>query len=101
VIFMQNFGAVQTYSAHEQVGLYAGAAILVGGASIKRATNGQAGKQTKAKLLEVVLEAMATPAPTAEPTAVPTPVPTPEPTPEPTPQASATPETIRRWFPAP
>jgi simple sugar transport system permease protein len=42
VIFMQNFGAVQTYSAHEQVGLYAGAAILVGGASIKRATNGQA-----------------------------------------------------------
>ena len=42
VIFMQNFGAVQTYSAHEQVGLYAGAAILVGGASISRATNGQA-----------------------------------------------------------
>jgi simple sugar transport system permease protein len=42
VVFMQNFGAVQTYSAHEQVGLYAGAAILVGGASIKRATNGQA-----------------------------------------------------------
>lgn len=42
VIFMQNFGAVQTYSAHEQVGLYAGAAILVGGATIVRATNGQA-----------------------------------------------------------
>lgn len=42
VIFMQNFGAMQTYSAHEQVGLYAGAAILVGGASIVRATNGQA-----------------------------------------------------------
>ena len=42
LIFMQNFGQVQTYSAHEQVGLYAGAAILVGGASIMRATNGQA-----------------------------------------------------------
>lgn len=42
VIFMQNFGAMQTYSAHEQVGLYAGAAILVGGASIVRATNAQA-----------------------------------------------------------
>ncbi|MCL1965098.1 MAG: ABC transporter permease [Firmicutes bacterium] len=42
VIYMQNFGVVQTYSAHEQVGLYAGAAILVGGASIVRATNGQA-----------------------------------------------------------
>lgn len=42
VIFMQNFGSMQTYSAHEQVGLYAGAAILVGGASLVRATNGQA-----------------------------------------------------------
>ncbi len=42
VIFMQSFGTVQTYSAHEQVGLYAGAAILVGGASIVRATNKQA-----------------------------------------------------------
>ncbi len=42
VIFIQNFGQLQTYSAHEQVGLYAGAAILVGGASIKRATNSQA-----------------------------------------------------------
>ena len=35
-------GSFQTYGAHEQVGLYAGAAILVGGASIKKATNGQA-----------------------------------------------------------
>ena len=42
VIFLQNFGAMQTYNAHEQVGLYAGAAILVGGASIVRATNAQA-----------------------------------------------------------
>jgi len=42
LIFVQNFGVFQTYGAHEQVGLYAGAAILVGGASIIRATNLQA-----------------------------------------------------------
>ena len=42
IIFIQNLGTLQTYSAHEMVGLYAGAAILVGGASISRATNGQA-----------------------------------------------------------
>ena len=42
LIFVQNMGSFQTYGAHEQVGLYAGAAILVGGASIKRATNKQA-----------------------------------------------------------
>lgn len=44
IIFMQSegIGAFQTYAAHEQVGLYAGAAILVGGASIDRATNLQA-----------------------------------------------------------
>jgi len=42
IIFIQNLGTLQTYSAHEMVGLYAGAAILVGGASINRATNGQA-----------------------------------------------------------
>ena len=42
LIFVQNFGMFQTYGAHEQVGLYAGAAILVGGASIVRATNAQA-----------------------------------------------------------
>ncbi len=42
LIFVQNMGSFQTYGAHEQVGLYAGAAILVGGASIIRATNGQA-----------------------------------------------------------
>ena len=41
-IFVQNMGSFQTYGAHEQVGLYAGAAILVGGASIKKATNTQA-----------------------------------------------------------
>ncbi len=42
LIFVQNMGALQTYGAHEQVGLYAGAAILVGGASLVRATNAQA-----------------------------------------------------------
>ena len=44
IIFMQSegIGTFQTYAAHEQVGLYAGAAILVGGASIDRATNLQA-----------------------------------------------------------
>ncbi|MDL2205731.1 ABC transporter permease [Eubacteriales bacterium OttesenSCG-928-N13] len=42
LIFVQNMGSLQTYGAHEQVGLYAGAAILVGGASIVKATNGQA-----------------------------------------------------------
>jgi simple sugar transport system permease protein len=42
LIFVQNMGSFQTYGAHEQVGLYAGAAILVGGASIVRATNAQA-----------------------------------------------------------
>lgn len=44
ILFMQSegMGTFQAYSAHEQVGLYAGAAILVGGASIDRATNSQA-----------------------------------------------------------
>ncbi len=44
ILFMQSegIGTFQTYSAHEQVGLYAGAAILVGGASIDRASNSQA-----------------------------------------------------------
>lgn len=42
LIFVQNMGAFQTYGAANQVGLYAGAAILVGGASVVRATNGQA-----------------------------------------------------------
>ena len=44
ILFMQSegIGTFQAYSAHEQVGLYAGAAILVGGASIDRATNSQA-----------------------------------------------------------
>ena len=42
LIFVQNMGSFQTYGAADQVGLYAGAAILVGGASVVRATNTQA-----------------------------------------------------------
>ncbi|MCL2867204.1 MAG: ABC transporter permease [Clostridia bacterium] len=42
LIYLQSLGIMQTYAAHESIGLYAGAAILVGGATIVRATNGQA-----------------------------------------------------------
>jgi simple sugar transport system permease protein len=42
LISLQSLGIMQTYAAHESIGLYAGAAILVGGATIARATNGQA-----------------------------------------------------------
>ena len=38
LIFLQNIGNFTTYSSHEKVGLYAVAAILVGGASTKKAT---------------------------------------------------------------
>lgn len=41
VIFLQNMGNVNTYNSHEQVGTYAVAALLVGGASISKATMGQ------------------------------------------------------------
>ncbi|MDR0896272.1 MAG: peptidoglycan-binding protein [Oscillospiraceae bacterium] len=63
------------------------------------AVDGQAGKMTKAKVLEVVLGAMATPEPTVEATPEPTPMPTVEATPEATPMPTATPEMVRRWFP--
>lgn len=42
IIFMQNMGILNTYGGHEQVGMYAIAAIVVGGASVTRATIGQA-----------------------------------------------------------
>ena len=48
LISMQNIGTVATYGAHQQVGLYAIAALLVGGASVHRAT-------TKNALLGIVL----------------------------------------------
>ena len=38
IIFLQNMGLVNTYTSHEQVGTYAVAALLVGGASIHKAT---------------------------------------------------------------
>jgi simple sugar transport system permease protein len=38
VIFLQNMGNVATYNAHKQTGFFAAAAILVGGASVSRAT---------------------------------------------------------------
>jgi len=42
IISLQNIGTVATYGAHQQVGLYAIAALLVGGASVHRATIKQA-----------------------------------------------------------
>ncbi len=41
IIYLQNMGLVNTYTSHEQVGMYSVAALLVGGASIKKATIGQ------------------------------------------------------------
>lgn len=38
LIFLQNMGNFTTYSSHEQVGTFSVAAILVGGASVKKAT---------------------------------------------------------------
>lgn len=42
LIFLQNMGILNTYGGHEQVGMYAIAAIVVGGASVTKATIGQA-----------------------------------------------------------
>ena len=42
IISLQNIGTINVYSSHEQVGTFAAGAILVGGASIFRATNFQA-----------------------------------------------------------
>lgn len=38
IIFLQNMGNLATYNAHDQTGFFAVAAILVGGASVKRAS---------------------------------------------------------------
>lgn len=38
IIFLQNIGTMQTYASHEQVGLFAVASLLVGGATIDRAS---------------------------------------------------------------
>lgn len=42
IIFLQNIGTLNTYGSHEQVGLFAVASLLIGGASVKKATYGQA-----------------------------------------------------------
>lgn len=38
IIFIQNIGKLQTYFSHEQVGLFSAAALLIGGATVTRAT---------------------------------------------------------------
>lgn len=38
IIFLQNMGTINTYSSHEQVGMFAIAALLVSGATVSRAT---------------------------------------------------------------
>lgn len=42
IIHMQNIGVLQTYASHEQVGLFSVASLLIGGASVTKATIGQA-----------------------------------------------------------
>lgn len=42
LIYLQNIGTFSTYGAHTQVGQFAIAALLVGGASVQRANNKQA-----------------------------------------------------------
>lgn len=42
IVFLQNIGQINTFQSHEQVGPYAIAALLVGGASVARATVWQA-----------------------------------------------------------
>jgi len=38
IVFLQNIGTMNTYNSHEQVGVFAIAALLVGGASVNKAT---------------------------------------------------------------
>lgn len=42
IIYLQNMGTLNTYTAHNNVGYFSVAAILVGGASVQKATIGQA-----------------------------------------------------------
>ena len=42
IIFLQNMGNISTYNAHENVGMFSAAAILIGGATVSKATVGQA-----------------------------------------------------------
>jgi simple sugar transport system permease protein len=38
IIFLQNIGTMNTYGSHEQVGLFAVASLLVGGATVEKAS---------------------------------------------------------------
>jgi simple sugar transport system permease protein len=42
IIYLQNMGTLNTYGAHNQIGMFSVAALLVGGASVTKATVGQA-----------------------------------------------------------
>jgi len=42
IVFLQNLGTFSTYGSHEQAGMFAIAALLIGGASVAKATIGQA-----------------------------------------------------------
>lgn len=42
IIFLQNLGTVNTYASHKQIGMFSIAALLIGGASVSKATIGQA-----------------------------------------------------------
>ena len=42
IMYLQNMGTLNTYTAHNNVGYFSVAAILVGGASVRKATIGQA-----------------------------------------------------------
>lgn len=42
LIYVQNMGTLNTYNAHRQIGMFSVAAILVGGASVSKATVSQA-----------------------------------------------------------
>lgn len=42
ILFLQNLGTLSTYTAHQNVGMFASAALLIGGASVAKATVPQA-----------------------------------------------------------
>jgi len=42
IVLLENVGVLNTYGAHVSIGLYSVAALLVGGATVNRATVGQA-----------------------------------------------------------
>lgn len=42
IIFLQNMSVLNTYGSHVQIGMFSVAALLIGGASVSRATVGQA-----------------------------------------------------------